>query len=164
MKTTFLFVLLSLFHPVSSLDLPKVRDAYERASKDEWTARQLYTKVDQQASTSTTMLGYKGAITMMLAKFQYNPISKLEYFNNGKTILEKAITKDADNVELIFIRFSVQHYAPAFLKYNKELTSDKLLLLSKVKNINDKDLQTRITKFLKNSPHVSKSERNTLHL
>ncbi|HCP93504.1 MAG TPA: hypothetical protein DIU05_05655 [Bacteroidetes bacterium] len=162
MKTSILFVLLSLLHPSSALDLTKVRAAYEIASKNELLARELYKTVDAHASNSTTMLGYKGAVTMMLAKFQFNPLNKLEYFNSGKALLENAIVRDADNIELIFIRFSIQSYAPGFLKYNKELNRDKYFLLTNIKDVSDKDLQTRITKFLSSSPYLSKSERNNL--
>jgi hypothetical protein len=162
MKTSILFVLLSLLHPSSALDLTKVRAAYEIASKNELLARELYKTVDAHASNSTTMLGYKGAVTMMLAKFQFNPLNKLEYFNSGKALLENAIFRDADNIELIFIRFSIQSYAPGFLKYNKELNRDKYFLLTNIKDVSDKDLQTRITKFLSSSPYLSKSERNNL--
>lgn len=164
MKTSILFVLLSLLHPLSTLDLTKVRDAYEHASKNESIAKELYAIVDAHAAKSTTLMGYKGAVTMMLARFQFNPINKLEYFNNGKTILEKAINRDADNIELIFIRFSVQSYAPSFLKYNKELTRDKYFLLTNIKEVSDKDLQKRIVKFLSSSPYLTKSERNALQL
>ena len=164
MKTSILIVLLSVFSSHSTLDLTKVRDAFERASKDEQIAKQLYSKVDQEAATSTIMLGYKGAVTMVLAKFQFNPFSKLEYFTNGKLLLEKAISQDTDNIELIFIRFSIQSYAPAFLKYNKHLIKDKNFLLNHIFEISDKDLQTRISKFLKSSPHLSTTERNSLPL
>lgn len=163
MKIAILFVLFHLLNPHSTLDLPKVREAYEHASKDETVAKQLYARINQQASGSATMMGYKGAVTMVLAKFQFNPLSKLEYFNNGKSILEQAIAKDAGNIELIFIRFTVQSYAPAFLKYNKDLNRDKHFLLTHAKELTDKDLQTRITRFLKNSPHLTRSERNALH-
>lgn len=162
MKTSILFVILSLLHASSALDLTKVRAAYEIASKNELLARELYTTVDAHASNSTTMLGYKGAVTMMLAKFQFNPLNKLEYFNTGKALLENAIARDADNIELIFIRFSIQSYAPGFLKYNKELNRDKYFLLTNIKDVSDKDLKTRITKFLSSSPYLSKSERNNL--
>lgn len=162
MKTALLCALMYVFTPYTKLNLTEVRTAYEHASKDEAAAKKLFSRVDENPSGSTIIMGYKGAVTMILAKYQYNPLRKLEYFNAGKSILEQAIAKDRNNVELIFIRFTIQSYSPSFLKYNKDLVNDKYFLLTRVNDLTDKDLQQRITKFLKGSPHVSTLERNTL--
>lgn len=163
MKIPLLILLMSVLTETAIIDLPKIRNAYQEASNDEIKAKQLLEKVTAQSGKSATLLGYKGALTMMLAKFQFNPLSKLDFFNKGKTILEEAIAKDDDNVELIYIRFSVQNSAPAFLDYNRQLSKDKQFLLVNLADVKDKDLKNRITKFLKSSSYLTNAERNSLH-
>jgi hypothetical protein len=80
-------------------------------------------------------------------------IEAYTYFNligdlTGKDVLEQAIQKEPLNVELRFIRFSIQCNSPKFLDYHSNINADKLLLLKEVKAIKDVDLKKRITKFL----------------
>lgn len=163
MKTALYVIVMALFVEMHLADLPQIRTAYQLASSDESTAKKLLQQLEVHPSMSPTFLGYKGAVTMMMAKFQLNPLNKLDYFNNGKSMLEAAIRKDEDNLELIFIRFSVQSNTPAFLNYNQNLNRDKYFLLANVKEEKDKDLKNRIIQFLKSSSYLSHAERNSLY-
>lgn len=144
------------------MNLVSLRASYEQAASSEEKVVALLSKIEKQAATNTTYEGYRGAATMMLAKFQLNPLRKLGYFNDGKAILEAAIGKDPDNIELIFIRYTVQCNAPSFLQYNQKLTSDKHMLLVELKYIKDADLKTRIIQYLKTSPYLTNAERSNL--
>lgn len=155
-------LLILLFAPEVAIDLNTIRKEYELAANDEEVAKTLLFKLTDQAHRSTTVLGYKGAVTMMMAKFHYNPLTKLDYFNSGKTLLEDAITKDRYNIELIFLRFTVQSNAPAFLDYRNQLNKDKYFLLSHLSLVKDADLKRRIQLFLKSSPYLSNDERNRI--
>jgi hypothetical protein len=163
MKLSLVIFAFTMLFETAAIDLPKIRTAYQEAANDESKAKILLEKVDAHSGKSATLLGYKGAVTMMMAKFQLNPLSKLDFFNKGKTILEQAIAKDDDNIELIFIRFSVQSNAPTFLDYNRQLPKDKQFLLVNLADVKDKDLKNRITQFLKTSPYLTDAERSSLH-
>ena len=144
-------------------DLPKIRKAYEQAAKDETTAKNLLIQVEALSSNNTLMLAYKGAITMILAKFQLNPFSKLSYFNKGKTILEQAIAKENNNLEIIYLRYAIQSNVPSFLDYKKNMDSDKRFLLNTIHTSKDKDLNVRIINFLKASGNLSAAEYKLLY-
>ncbi len=154
-------LMLTVYNP-SAINLVALRVAYQQASSSEERALALLAELEKDKSKNSTLEGYRGAVTMMLAKFQLNPISKLSYFNNGKTILEAAIAKDPDNIELVFIRHTVQCNAPSFLQYNNKLSSDKQQLLVELKYVKDADLKNRILQFLKSSPYLTHAERSNL--
>jgi len=150
------------FVEITAQDLPKIRAAYEQANNNKAAAKALLGELNNVEAKSAIAKGYKGAVTMMMAKFSFNPIKKFEAFSSGKNILETAIKQSKDNMELIFIRFSVQSNTPSFLNYNDNLIKDKTFLLVNINSVADKDLQRRIANFLKTSPLVTSTERNLL--
>lgn len=158
-KGILLLLLLSSF-TASNLSITEVRNAYEKAVYSEQVANELLDKLN--STNNNTLLGYKGTVTMMMAKHVFSPYKKLNYFKAGKEILEQALQKEPLNVELRYLRFSIQSNSPKFLEYHSNLQSDKLFLLKEVKTLTDADLKQRITKFLQKSSEVNKTEKLTL--
>ena len=76
-------------------------------------------------------------------------MSKLTTFKKGKKNIELAISKEPENVEIRYIRFSVQKNAPSFLGYNNNLKEDRDFLVKNKKNINSDFLQKNIETLLK---------------
>jgi len=141
--TTFLFIVPS--------DLKKLRREFVLLENSE-TA--IYEIKKIAASTSEVSLSVKSAYVavaeMTSAKYKINPISKLTAFNNGKKLLESAIKADPLNPELVFIRYTIQTQAPSFLGYSKNISSDRLFLMSKLNTLksNDEELYTSIYNYL----------------
>lgn len=158
-RWSFLFFILMSFTS-SQLPLIEIRNAYEKSVSNEQTAVNLLAYL--KTSNNPTFIGYKGAVTIVMAKHVMSPYKKLNYFDTGKGILEQAIQKEPLNVELRFIRFSIQCNAPKFLDYHSNIYADKVLLLKEIKVIKDVDLKKRVTKFLLNSSEVSSAEKTTL--
>jgi hypothetical protein len=154
-----MFMILTAFTS-SQLSLTEVRIAYEKSVYNEQTAVNLLEYLT--SSNNPTFLGYKGAVTIVMAKHVMSPYKKFNYFKTGKGVLEQAIQKEPLNVELRFIRFSIQCNAPKFLDYHSNINTDKVLLLKAVKTIKDVDLKKRITKFLLNSSEVNNAEKTSL--
>ena len=94
-------------------------------------------------------LAYLGAYQTIWANHVFNPLSKLATFKKGKNNIELAISKEPENVEIRYIRFSVQKNAPSFLGYNSHLKEDKDFLVKNKKNINSDLLQKNIETLLK---------------
>jgi len=94
---------------------------------------------------------YSGMGYMLLAKHAFNPYNKLANFNKGKELLETAISADPGNVELRFLRFSVQTNAPFFLGYSGKVQEDEKVIKLGYASIQDQDLRNRIRVFFKES-------------
>lgn len=75
-------------------------------------------------SNSIVNIVYKGVCYTMLADYQFFPTSKLSYFNDGKALIEAAIKKSPNNVELRYLRLLVQLNCPGFLGYNDNINED----------------------------------------
>jgi hypothetical protein len=109
-------------------------------------------------NSSPILLCYKGVATMIQAKHVVNPFSKLERFKNGKTMIEKSIKRDPDDLELRFLRFSIQSNLPGFLGYDEQITGDKLKLLNGYGSIKDVELRKRILSYLATSKYLTEEE------
>lgn len=115
-------------------------------------ARIHFTKVknDEQIDTLLVLLqkenspianAYKGAYTIMKAKYVSSPFKKYAFFNEGKNLLEKAVAKSPDNIEIRCLRALIQVNLPKFLNYYEEISSDVDFVLT---NIRTSDLSKEI--------------------
>ena len=134
---------------VQTLDLHQIRGLYHRAAEVKQDALQLNHLMSQvNTSAAPVLICYKGANEMIQAKYALNPITKLDQFNKGKELIKKAFSRDTLNLEMRFIRFSIQNNLPSFLGYRDNLDQDKRFLLNNTKASNDPELQEMIFNYL----------------
>lgn len=144
----FLTVLLMNFS-FNNSDLNEVRSSYSKAVLDKKLCEKMIEELELSKQKSAIALAYLGAYQTIWANHVFNPSSKLQTFNKGKKNIELAVKNAPDNIEIRYIRFSVQKNAPAFLGYNNHLKEDKDFLVKNKKNINSDLLQKNIEILLK---------------
>lgn len=120
----------------------------------------LLTHFDEE--NNSLMAGYRACATMMMAGHVINPFSKFSYFRKGRELLEKCIQNDSDNIELRFLRFSVQTNLPGFLNYNRSIKEDKQVLLDTILQVPDVKLKKFIINFLRNSAYLTRAEKQKI--
>lgn len=122
---------------------------YAKSVESKQTALNLLSVLEKQEQ-SAFVIGYAGATKMIMAKHVFNPITKLNYFNAGKKMLNKAIAKDNNNVELVFLRYATQVSAPSILGYTSNINTDKKKILLGLNNGKvDEQLAKTIISFMK---------------
>ena len=127
-----------------------VRSLFEQAVIQKSSCIKLITMLEPYDKINYPVLvGYKACGTMMMAKYVFNPFSKLSYFRRGKKILETVIAANSDVVELRFLRYSIQTNAPSFLGYNKHIAEDKMFLKKAVPLLDDAAFKARIDDYLR---------------
>ena len=132
---------------------PNSRSAADRLST-------MLATIDQ--NSAPLLICYKGAAEMMQAKYKFNPINKFHKFRTGKKLIEEAVKKESDNIEIRFLRFAIQTNLPAFLNYNDHIQSDKKFLLNNLQKTKDKRLKQNILNYLLASKHCSATEKKGL--
>lgn len=105
-------------------------------------------------------IAYWGVYRTLIAKHSINPYTKLKELQKGLEIMEEAINKDGNNLEIRFLRFSVLHHIPDFLGYNNEKTEDARKITEVLKNKDfttlDFKFQKGIAEFMINSKRIDK--------
>lgn len=148
---------------IQTLELQQIRMLYHSAAevkKDAVQLNKLMLQVD--SSALPVMVCYKGANEMIQAKYAVNPMVKLDKFNKGKNLIQKAFRRDTLNLEMHFIRYAIQSNVPAFLGYHDNLDQDKRYLLHNTKASKDPELQEMIFNYLSGLPVIKQEELKQL--
>jgi len=110
---------------------------------------------------------YWGVIQALKAKHAWNPYYKVKYLNDAEKILQTAVSRDPDNIEIRFMRFSIEHNVPGFLGYTKHLTADREEMIKQLERkyyaTADQDVVITIIKFLLESKRCTPHENDFLH-
>lgn len=143
-------------------ELPQLRKDYYASINNEKAAEKFYNSLKNKNPTDPLTMAYYGSAQAIRAKHAFNPYNKIAHLKSGLKTLEAAVKKDPDNLEIRFLRFSLEHYIPAFLGYSKHLETDKKKIISLVKlkqyNSKDKDLLNNLFKFMKETKRCSAAE------
>lgn len=150
MKILISFLLTSmLLTSLNNSDMNEVKTNFNLAVQDKNISKKMMEKLEQYNEKSSVYLAYLGGHQTIWANHVFNPSSKLQTFNKGKKNIELAVKNAPDNIEIRYIRFSVQKNAPSFLGYNSHLKEDKDFLVKNKKNINSDFVQKNIETLLK---------------
>lgn len=121
---------------------------------------------DAEMKINPVLKAYKGTAITMTADASSNPFEKLRRFNEGKTLLEEAISQLPNHFEMRFLRFSVQSECPSFLSYTANLQEDKQFILKNWvharKSINDNLYIEKVRQFLLQSKELNAAEKKSI--
>ena len=116
------------------------------------TTDSLYNILVAMPNKSPLITGYTGTLQALKAKHHWNPYYKVKYVKDAQKIFAKAVAAEPHNMEIRFLRFSVDYKLPKLLGYNKNMTADKNEIITQLtkKNytVDDKDLVITIINFL----------------
>lgn len=146
-----LIILMYFFYTASSLaqvDLEHLRKYYYKVDTDSSACNKLYQKIQSGKFTDNILNGYKGAIMCAMAGHSQKKEEKLKLFNEGKKLIEEAIKKDTSNVELRFLRLTIQHGSPKALGYNKKIASDKEFIIRNIGSVKNSVIKKNIIQYL----------------
>lgn len=141
-----------------SQDLESIRVQYPQAINDVALTKTLYETLSDVSETDAVLLAYKGAVATLKANFAKKVRDKKAYFTEGAQLIESAVEKDPQNIEIRYIRLSVQENAPKFLKYNDSIEDDKAFILTHLPNVKTKSLKAEITSYIQSSTSFDKAE------
>lgn len=149
-------------------DKEELRKKFYLSVSDGTAAKIFLSELSSKGSNQLPLLnGYKAAMLMVMANHVYNPYSKLRYFLDGKKELEKAILLDPNNIELRFIRFSIQTNVPSFLGYADNKEEDRDYMLQHIHLLNtessaDQQLKKYIVQYLRDISYISAKQQQEL--
>lgn len=129
------------------MDLNYVRQNYKLATQDKKTCKNILQKLENQSNTGTA-LAYYGALQSVWAKHATNPIEKLSTFRKGKKNIDAAVQQKPDNIEIRFLRYSVQKESPSFLGYKSNMDDDRRFLQRNLQNADNLPLKDMIQQVL----------------
>lgn len=149
-----------------SIDIKQIRKQLVLAVDQEETTDSLYTSLSSLSEKTPLIVGYLAALQALKAKHAWNPYRKLQYLNQSRKQFDNAIAADSTNIEIRFMRFSVQHNLPGFLGQSENLDADRQVILVQLDKENygtaDKSLTKTIIRFLLESKRCTAAEAEKL--
>ncbi len=163
--TLYLGILNLRAQPIS---IEKVRDQFFTLDKTNDAALKLFKLLEKaDLSKDPVLMAYRGASSAASAGSANGVRKKLEYFNHGKTELEKAVGMKPLDVEIRFLRLATQFNAPGFLGYSGDKKYDKAIILQTLSSVNSNHpnayLYLRICRFMLAHAELSASEKSTVN-
>jgi hypothetical protein len=144
---TIIIVMLSV-NISNGQNIEKIRRLYLQSSNNYSKLDSLNYSLSNYKKTNNLMSAYYGVNLILKSKYLKNPFKKIEYFEKGREILEDAIIKEPDNIELIFLRYTVQKKTPSILMYKKDIEEDYQFIKSELDFTKDQRLKKYISQTL----------------
>lgn len=155
-----LFIVFFISVAGTAQDWSGIRSSYPKAVQSSETI----TKLDGELKNVTfknkpVLLAYKGAVLTLKAKFSKKKSDKKEFFKEGVSFIENALKTEPSNIEIRYIRMSVQENSPKFLGYHRNIEEDKEFILKNYASISSADLRKIVKDFVIESENFSENEK-----
>jgi hypothetical protein len=150
------------------IQIENIRDQFFKMGKTQDGALKLYNSLSKaDLSKNPVLLAYRGASSAAAAASVSGVWNKLEYFNRGKSELDKAVSLKPGDIEIRFARLATQVNAPGFLGYSGNIESDKGTIIKTLGSVSANDqnvyLYQQICKFLLAQAKLTNEEKATVN-
>lgn len=156
MKTTFLFFCLFL---LANPSISEIRKLYITAATTDSVAKDMATKLaGVTKDDDKTLVAYKGASIIILAKSEKKISDKSKKFKEGAVLLEYAIASEPNAIEMRMIRLSIQENLPLIVNYRGNKKEDKKFIIDHYKE-QTLAMKNYIGGFITHSKSFTKTEK-----
>lgn len=132
----------------SDLPLDTVRVSFYRATLDPELSIGLSEQLDAQTSTTPLEQAYLGASRAVMIKTTWNLWYKYKWLDQASATLNQAVNDDPNNVEIRFLRYSVEWHVPAYLGYSDHLTEDRSMIMGNLESFMSSDYNPEIKAYI----------------
>ena len=110
-------------------DLPALRHLYAEAVQTEPAALRLLAATRGYDGPSAAVVGYHALAEAVRARYLWNPLAKLRAVREARRLFGRAVALDPQNVEVRFLRYSVEANVPRYLGLSDHLADDRAAVL-----------------------------------
>lgn len=149
----FLLIILCLFTlGVQAQDIARLRKEFVSATSSAAAAEKFLRTTEAISATSNPLLrAYKGAALLIWGKYVKEIEAKKKLSREGISLLEAAVKKDPDHIEIRTLRLSIQENSPKILKYKGKIEEDRAFVTQGYEELPEGELRSFVGGYLKNS-------------
>lgn len=154
------FLVIFLAFSLTAPDLSELRENYPKASDSEAITNTLQNQlVDVTKEDEKILVAYKGAVSTLMAKYAKGIKNKKDFFKTGAELIEYAVEKEPENLEIRCIRLSVQENSPKVVGYKDNIPEDKQFLINNYKSASSKPVAAFIKNYVMESSLFDTAEK-----
>ncbi len=153
------FFLIFTVSRVGAQELSTVRSLYPEASENAGNADRLYNMLTDVSRNQPVLTAYKGAALTLKAKFAKKIKEKVDDFKAGSELIDAMVLENPDDIEIRYIRLTVQENSPKIVKYKRNIEEDKAFILAHFKAVSSQEVAHTIKAYVLRSKVFSPSEK-----
>ena len=136
MKKIFLIFLCLIYslllHANGSIEL--ARKEFKKAVFNDKVTNEVYQVLVSSKIQDPLTQAYVAYFTALKARHVTSPYEKIKHVRSFDLTIKKAVALAPNNLEIRFLRFSIQDQLPTYLGYSKELAVDKKMILQQIQS------------------------------
>lgn len=130
-------------------DVARLRREFVAASSSAAAAEKFLQTTEKISSSSKPLLlAYKGAALLIGGKYTKEINNKKKMAREGISLLESAVSKDPDHIEIRTLRLSIQENSPKILKYKTKIEEDRAFVTRKFEELPEGELKAFVRGYL----------------
>lgn len=143
----------------------ELRTFYMQASQKAEVVEQIIHRLSSLPRHSPSEQGYLGICHGLKAQHVESMWAKLRQVQKSKSLLNAAIRRDPRDPELRFLRFSIEHFIPAFLLMSGDITEDLEVIFRNPGFIDDNPkLKKLVVEFILWTKRANPDQTNQLQI
>lgn len=132
----------------SSPNLKVIRSEFHKAALDPKRVESFHHYMSEFDDREPVLKAYKAASEALIAQVTWNPMEKYQQVKRFEALINDAVKNAPDNLEIRFLRFSVEYSIPRFLGVSNNLEEDKNVIISNLEHIEHLELDPYFTRFI----------------
>lgn len=155
MKVFLFFISIAAF--LFNLNVSSVRMEYKEAVLSKEKTELLHNKLSVVTkSNNKVLVAYKGAVIALMAQYEKGVKNKKDKLKEGISLVEYAVESKPNDIEIRFVRLTIQQNIPKFLQYNKDRELDEQFVLENINSVQSNALMNYINDYILESGHFSR--------
>lgn len=107
------------------MNINEIRKLFSEAADNSSKTNQLYQLLQNETGKNPILLAYRAASEALEAKHSWNVLTKWSNIDKAMQLFQKAIEIAPENIEIRFLRYSIQINTPFILGYSQNINEDK---------------------------------------
>ncbi len=120
--------------PAAVPDLTRLRHLYAEAVQEEAAAKSFHSVLHPYNGADAAILAYRGVAEALLARYQWSPMAKLRAVREAQRLFKRAVGLAPENVEVRFLRYTVEANVPHYLGFSQHLAEDRAHIIKGARN------------------------------
>ena len=158
------FSLILVLNVIQS-DISSIRKAFKAAIYSREETTKLLDELKYITEDEPLKFAYKGATHALFAHYQVNPYSKLESVKKGSAMLDDAVIVASGNIEIRYLRYSIEKNLPSFLPYRKHIAQDETRILNALlekKDALEPHVRSEVIQYMLKNAQLSPEKKTSL--
>lgn len=162
-RQALLFLLLIYNTSVWANSIDEIRNKFRSAIESPANTEKLGEYLSKINKSDPIVLAYSAAVEALKAKHDWNPIAKRKYMTLYEKQMNEAVRRMPNNMEIRYLRYSIQYNVPSYLGYSNNLSEDKKIIIDSFINkkftSSNKNLIMDVYAFMLETKSVTTSEK-----